>query len=89
MQKMEERMIHELLKINFFSSFQADYDTETRNVMVDVQQYHLSDLYEFTEYTFWVSAFNANGEGILSEEMTTRYKFKTSFLAFLTQFFIL
>jgi hypothetical protein len=50
--------------------------------MVDVQQYHLTDLYEFTEYTFWVSAFNANGEGILSEEMTTRYKSKTSSLVF-------
>jgi hypothetical protein len=40
--------------------------------MVEGLQYHLTDLYEFTEYTFWVSAFNSNGEGILSEEITTR-----------------
>ena len=56
----------------FVVHFQSDFDTETRNVMVDGLQYHLTDLYEFTEYTFWVSAFNANGEGILSEEISTR-----------------
>ena len=32
-------------------------------------QHHLSDLREFTEYTFWVSAFNANGEGAYSAEI--------------------
>ena len=58
-----------------FSSFQSDFDTETRNVMVEGLQYHLTDLYEFTEYTFWVSAFNANGEGILSEEIAARFSF--------------
>ena len=42
--------------------------------MVDGLQYHLTDLYEYTEYTFWVSAFNANGEGILSEEIAARWK---------------
>ena len=60
------------LDANYFSNFQSDFDTETRNVMVEGLQYHLTDLYEFTEYTFWVSAFNANGEGILSEEIAAR-----------------
>jgi len=55
------------------SFFQSDFDTENRNVMVEGLQYHLTDLYEFTEYTFWVSAFNANGEGILSEEIAARF----------------
>ena len=59
-------------------------------MMVDVEQYHLTDLYEFTEYTFWISAFNANGEGILSEELTTRFgffHFPFSFLDLLYLFF--
>jgi neogenin len=38
--------------------------------MVDSMQYHVTDLREFTDYTFWVSALNANGEGALSEEIT-------------------
>ena len=33
-------------------------------------QFHVTELREFTEYTFYVSAFNANGEGALSEEIT-------------------
>ena len=33
-------------------------------------QYHVTELREFSDYTFWVSAFNANGEGALSEEIT-------------------
>ena len=32
-------------------------------------QYHLTDLREFTEYSFHVSAFNQNGEGGYSEEV--------------------
>ena len=32
-------------------------------------QFHVTELREFTEYTFWVSAFNENGEGALSEEI--------------------
>lgn len=35
-------------------------------------QHHLTDLREFTEYTFWVSGFNDNGEGAFSSEITTR-----------------
>ena len=35
-------------------------------------QYHLTDLREFTEYSFHVSAFNMNGEGGYSEEVTSR-----------------
>ena len=33
-------------------------------------QYHLTDLREFTEYSFHVSAFNQNGEGGYSEEVS-------------------
>ena len=41
-----------------------------KNVIVDgAMQYHVTELREFTEYTFYVSAFNANGEGVLSEEI--------------------
>ena len=69
--KQKERTV----SANPFFSFQSDFDTETRNVMVEGLQYHLTDLYEFTEYTFWVSAFNANGEGILSEEIAARFSF--------------
>lgn len=36
---------------------------------VSASQYHVTELREFTEYTFWVSAFNANGEGAISEEI--------------------
>ncbi len=35
-------------------------------------KFHLIDLREYTEYTFWVSAFNAIGEGAFSEEVTAR-----------------
>ena len=36
------------------------------------RQYPLTDLREFTEYSFHVSAFNNNGEGGSSEEITVR-----------------
>ena len=39
---------------------------------VNQRQHHLSDLREYTEYTFWVSAFNANGEGAFSAEVVAR-----------------
>ena len=35
-------------------------------------QYHLTDLREYTEYTFWVSAYNENGEGAHSDEVPCR-----------------
>ena len=38
--------------------------------MVDKVQYHLTDLREFTEYSFWISAFNSNGEGAFSAEIS-------------------
>ena len=41
-------------------------------MIVNQRQHHLSDLREFTEYTFWVSAFNANGEGAFSAEVVAR-----------------
>ena len=42
---------------------------ETKSLMVNVPKHHLTDLREYSEYTFWVSAFNENGEGALSEEV--------------------
>ncbi len=42
---------------------------DVQSAMVKAPQFHLSDLREYTEYTFWVSAFNDNGEGALSEEV--------------------
>ena len=51
---------------------QGEYSSETKSVVVNDMQYHLLDLREFTEYTFWVSAFNSNGEGAISEEVSTR-----------------
>lgn len=39
---------------------------------VNQRQHHLSELREYTEYTFWVSAFNANGEGAFSAEVVAR-----------------
>ena len=52
--------------------FQGDFVSPTKNVIVDAgaMQFHVTELREFTEYTFYVSAFNANGEGALSEEIT-------------------
>ena len=38
----------------------------------NTQQYHLTDLREYTEYMFYVSAYNDNGEGGYSEEITCR-----------------
>ena len=40
--------------------------------MSSATQYHLTDLREYTEYSFWVSAFNENGEGAYSEEVSCR-----------------
>ena len=40
--------------------------------MGEALQFHLTDLREYTEYTFWVSAFNENGEGGHSSEVTCR-----------------
>ena len=52
--------------------FQGDFVSPTKNVIVDAgaMQFHVTELREFTEYTFYISAFNANGEGALSEEIT-------------------
>ena len=36
------------------------------------RQFHLTDLREYTEYSFYVSAFNDNGEGGYSDEITCR-----------------
>lgn len=45
---------------------------DVSSLIVNNQQYHLTDLPEYTEFTFWISAFNSNGEGVFSEEITTR-----------------
>jgi len=50
---------------------QGEFSDE-RQVELTGLQYHLSDLREFTEYTFWISAFNSNGEGAYSEEVACR-----------------
>ena len=56
-----------------FFSHQDEFSLEHE---VDIEgsklQYHLTDLREFTEYSFHVSAFNENGEGGYSEEVTSR-----------------
>ncbi len=47
-------------------------DVQSAQVRGDARQFHLQDLREYTEYAFWASAFNANGEGALSEEVSAR-----------------
>lgn len=49
-----------------------DYTSETKSVTLKETQFHLTELREFTDYTFWVSAFNDMGEGALSEEVSAR-----------------
>jgi len=51
---------------------QGDASLDRDISITDATQYHLTDLREFTEYSFWVSAFNKNGEGTYSEEITVR-----------------
>ena len=41
-------------------------------ISANQHQYHLTDLREYTEYSFHVSAYNENGEGAYSEEITSR-----------------
>ncbi len=47
-------------------------DVQSAQVRGDARQFHLTELREYTEYAFWASAFSANGEGALSEEVTAR-----------------
>ena len=56
---------------NLLFYLQGDFTSQAQSVIVDssATQYHVTDLREFTEYTFWLSAFNYNGEGALSEEI--------------------
>ena len=62
---------------NFFSNFSFNFQGEFSNEQ-DVEisgkerQFHLTDLREYTEYSFYVSAFNENGEGGYSEEISCR-----------------
>ena len=58
-----------LLKILYS---QGDYSNDQEITIPSATQYHLTDLREFTEYSFWVSAFNENGEGAYSDEVTVR-----------------
>ena len=51
---------------------QGDFSKDQEVEVGVALQYHLTDLREYTEYTFWVSAFNENGEGAYSEELTCR-----------------
>ena len=61
-----------LNKCFLFRFLQGDFIAPTQSVIVDpsAMTYHVTDLREFTEYTFWLSAFNNNGEGAFSEEIT-------------------
>ncbi len=47
-------------------------DVQSAQVRSPTTRFHLQDLPEFTEFAFWASAFNSNGEGALSEEISTR-----------------
>ena len=51
--------------------FQAE-QMDVHFVEIRNRHHHLNGLNKFTEYTFWVSAFNSNGEGALSEEVEAR-----------------
>ena len=51
---------------------QGDYSKDQEVEVGVALQYHLTDLREYTEYTFWVSAYNENGEGAFSEEIPCR-----------------
>ena len=70
------RQSHEAWSTSFWSYFFSLQDEFSLEHEVDIEgsklQYHLTDLREFTEYSFHVSAFNENGEGGYSEEVTTR-----------------
>ncbi len=57
--------------VRVISPVQSDR-TEVNKVTVHQLQHHLTDLHEYAEYTMWVSAFNANGEGAYSAEIVAR-----------------
>ena len=59
-------------KLYFRRSGQMDAGHVDVDAALSPLQFHLTDLREYVEYTFWVSAFNANGEGAFSEEITAR-----------------
>ena len=59
-------MFHDQLLQGEFS------EDEEVDVARHEKQYHLTDLREYTEYSFYVSAFNDNGEGGYSDEITCR-----------------
>ncbi|KAF8763513.1 Netrin receptor DCC like protein [Argiope bruennichi] len=44
--------------------------SEERSVNTTITSYELHGLKKFTEYTFWVTAFNKNGPGINTKEIT-------------------
>ncbi|XP_059093555.1 neogenin-like isoform X2 [Tigriopus californicus] len=52
--------------------YRRDDEMEVKSMTLNSLQYHLTELREYTEYTFWISAFNSNGEGAFSEEIVTR-----------------
>ena len=54
---------------NFQGEFSNEQDVE---ISGKERQFHLTDLREYTEYSFYVSAFNENGEGGYSEEISCR-----------------
>jgi len=50
----------------------GEFSSDQEVMVSSGTQYHLTDLREYTEYSFWVSAFNENGEGAYSEEVSCR-----------------
>ena len=63
--KLKNQLLHLLTP-------QGDYASDQEVSVHSDTRFHLTDLREYTVYTFWVSAFNENGEGAYSEEVTTR-----------------
>lgn len=50
----------------------GEFSSDQEVIVSRGTQFHLTDLREYTEYSFWVSAFNENGEGAYSEEVPCR-----------------
>ncbi|KAG8195386.1 hypothetical protein JTE90_001400 [Oedothorax gibbosus] len=46
--------------------------SEEREVFTEETSHTLKSLRKFTDYSFWVVAFNANGQGLSSEEVTQK-----------------
>ncbi|XP_042907153.1 neogenin isoform X2 [Parasteatoda tepidariorum] len=50
----------------------ASGSSDEQEIETNSTSYELNDLKKFTEYTFWVTAFNKNGPGMSTDEVTVR-----------------